>query len=123
MNIKKVVVGYLETNCYILEKDEECLIIDPGDNFEMIKSNIDKNVIGILLTHNHFDHIGALNDLVKYYNVKVYDKSNLKEGNNKINDFEFDIFYNPGHTDESISFIFKDLMFSGDFIFKGRLNQ
>ena len=123
MNIKRVIVGRLETNCYILEKNDECLIIDPGDDFEKIKNNISKNVVGILITHNHFDHIGALKDLLKLYNVSVYDKSNLKEGINRINDFEFKVFYNPGHTDDSISLIFNEDMFSGDFIFYGTIGR
>jgi len=123
MNIKKVIVGRLDTNCYILEKDEECLIIDPGDEFDKIKNNIDKKVVGVLLTHKHFDHIGALDELVKFYKVSIYDKSNLKEGTNSINNFHFNVFYNPGHTMDSISFIFDDIMFSGDFIFGGTIGR
>lgn len=123
MNIKKVIVGDLETNCYILEKDNECLVIDPGDEFDKIKNNIDKKVVGVLLTHKHFDHIGALDELVKFYKVSIYDKSNLKEGTNSINNFHFNVFYNPGHTDDSVSFIFNDVMFSGDFIFLGTIGR
>jgi len=123
MNIKNVVVGNLETNCYILEKDTECLIIDPGDEFNKIRDNIDKKVIGILLTHRHFDHIGALDELTECYGVNVYDKSNLKEGLNGIGAFEFNVVYNPGHTEDSISFIFDDIMFSGDFIFGGTIGR
>jgi len=123
MNIKKVVVGSLETNCYILEKNDVCLVIDPGDEFDKIKSNINKRVVGILLTHSHFDHIGALEDLVEFYKVNVYDKNNLKEGINRISEFEFEVFYNPGHTLDSISFIFEDIMFSGDFIFYGTIGR
>ena len=123
MNIKKVIVGRLETNCYILEKNDICLVIDPGDNFDKIKSCIEKKVVGVLLTHRHFDHIGALEELTEYYKVSIYDIKNLNEGLNKINDFEFNVFYNPGHTDDSISFIFDDIMFSGDFIFKGTIGR
>ena len=123
MNIKNVVVGNLETNCYILEKDKECLIIDPGDEFNKIRDNIDKKVVGILLTHRHFDHVGALDKLTECYGVNVYDKSNLKEGLNGIGAFEFNVVYNPGHTEDSISFIFNDIMFSGDFIFFGTIGR
>ena len=60
MNIKRLEVGVLKTNCYILENNEETLIIDPGDDFEKIKENINKKLVGVLITHNHFDHVGAL---------------------------------------------------------------
>lgn len=118
MEINIVKVGMLETNCYIIEKDNKCLVIDPGGEFNKIKDNIKLELVGILLTHRHFDHIGALEDIVKYFNVPVYDRNKLIEGTNKVNDFQFKVKYNPGHTFDSISFIFDDIMFSGDFIFE-----
>lgn len=123
MNIKTVVVGMLGTNCYIIENNNECLIIDPGDEFEKIINNINKKVVGILLTHRHFDHIGALKDIKSHYNVMVYDKNTIMEGNNKIGSFLFEVIYNPGHTMDSISFIFNDNIFVGDFIFKGCIGR
>lgn len=123
MKIKTVVVGELETNCYIVENEYSCLVIDPGDEFLKIKNNIDKKVIGVLLTHRHFDHVGALREIVDYYNVPIYDKNNLSNGVNKIGDFELIVNYNPGHTMDSISFIFDNIMFSGDFIFSGTIGR
>lgn len=123
MNIKKIIVGELKTNCYIVENNNECLIIDPGSEIDKIKQNISKKVVGILLTHRHFDHIGALDELLKYYNVKCYDYSNLKEGNIKIGNFNFKVQYNLGHTLDSISYIFDKNMFSGDFIFKNAIGR
>ena len=126
MLIKRVVVGDLETNCYLLIKDNDCLVIDPGDEYKKIVNEInDLSCKGILLTHHHFDHVGAVDDLVNKYNVLVYDKNNLKEGINNIFGFSFEVIYNPGHTDDSISFYFKEdnLLFSGDFIFKGSIGR
>lgn len=125
MKIKKVVVGPLDTNCYILENDRECLIIDPGDEGSKIIQNIDLPVMGIIITHHHFDHIGALKDLEDYYKVNVYDFNNLKEGQNIISNFNFDVIYTPGHTADSISIFFKqdNILFSGDFIFKGSIGR
>ena len=52
MNIKKVIVGSLETNCYIVESNGNVLIIDPGSDFDKIKNNKNGRVVGILITHN-----------------------------------------------------------------------
>jgi len=118
MNINKVIVGILETNCYILEKNNKVLIIDPGDDFYKIKENVLGEVVGILLTHNHFDHVGAVEECKNFYKVNVYDYNNLEEGFKNLDCFNFFVKYNLGHTLESISFIFNDIMFVGDFIFK-----
>ncbi len=121
MQVKIVKVGFLETNCYLLINNNNCLIVDPGDEYLKIKENLkDLNVVGILLTHRHFDHIGALNNLVSDYKVSVYDKSNLEEKTHIISDFKFDVIYTIGHTKDSITIYFKDekLMFTGDFLFK-----
>ena len=87
MKIKSVVVGSLETNCYILEKDGEILIIDPGDEANKIIESIAGEVVGIIITHHHFDHVGALESIKNYYNAKVYDYSNLKEENNNFHKY------------------------------------
>ena len=126
MKIERVVTGYLQENCYILTKDDNCLVIDPGDDYHLIKEKIDnKKVLAVLLTHNHFDHIGAVDDVKKEYNAEVYSYSNLKEGNNNINDFSFETIYTPGHTSDSICFYFykEKLMFTGDFLFKESIGR
>ncbi len=127
MNIKVVVVGKLDTNCYILSKNNSVLIIDPGDDAEKIISNIDKSmdVVGIIITHSHFDHIGAVSPLLNKYNVPVYDKTNLKEGINSVSSFSFEVIYTPGHLDDAIVLYFRenDVMFTGDFIFKNSIGR
>lgn len=126
MQIEVIKVGYLETNCYILIKDNNCLIIDPGDECDKIISKIGNlNVLGILVTHYHFDHIGALEEITNKYNAKVYDINNLEEKEYKINDFIFDVIYTKGHHDTCITVYFKEdkAMFTGDFIFKDGLGR
>ena len=122
MQIDRVVVGDYETNCYILSIDNDALIIDPGDEYEKIVDKVyDKNILGILITHSHFDHVGAL----KYFNNVIYDYNNLSEKNYTIGKFNFDVIYTPGHTMDSICFYFKkdNVMFTGDFIFKGAIGR
>ena len=126
MKVKKIVVGSLETNCYLLIKDNKCLVIDPGANsLKIIEEINDLLCVGILLTHSHFDHVGAVAELVSKYKVDIYNKENLKEGFNKIDLFNFEVIYNPGHTNDSVSYYFKDekILFSGDFIFKRNIGR
>ncbi len=119
MKIKKVIVGMLEENCYILINKDECLIIDPGDEAEKIKSEVgNKKVLAILITHYHFDHIGALDEIASYYKAPVIDYKSEKIQN--INSFSFEIIDTKGHKEDAVTFYFKgeNVMFVGDFIFK-----
>lgn len=125
MKIKRIITGSLEENCYVLVNNSDCLVIDPGDDFYKIKEEIkDINLLGILITHHHFDHVGALTELLEYKNVKIYDY-NLEEKEYEIKDFKFNIIKTPGHTKDSITFYFKNenTMFTGDFIFKGTIGR
>ena len=80
MKIKRLILGSLETNCYILENDNEILIIDPADDYEEIIKNTDnKKILGVIVTHHHFDHVGALPNFKDKY--KIYDYSNLLDDN------------------------------------------
>lgn len=76
MLIRKLVVGDLQTNCYILgdEKSKEGVVIDPGGNYEKIEKVIqdeDLNIKYIILTHGHADHIAALSQLKKKTNALI----------------------------------------------------
>ena len=126
MQVITVKVGVLKTNCYILVNNDKCLVIDPGDEYLKIKKEIgDRLVVGVIITHHHFDHIGALEELVQNSNVRVYDKSNLHLGENRIDDFTFDVIYTPGHKEDLISIYFKEEneLFCGDFIFEGTIGR
>ena len=128
MYIKTVITGFLEENCYVLkdEKNKECLIIDPGAEYENIKKEIgDYKVLNVLLTHNHFDHVGALEDIIKDYKVEVLKKENLEEKEYVINNFNFKVIYTPGHTTDSVTYHFEkeNVMFTGDFLFKGTIGR
>lgn len=126
MEIDKVIVGELEENCYVISKNNKCLIVDPGSEFNKIKDLIGKReVVGVLITHHHFDHIGALKETLDYYHTNYYDFNTLKEGNFNINGFNFKVIYNPGHSKDSISFYFdeENVMFVGDFIFLNSIGR
>ncbi len=127
MEMKIVQNGILRENCYILKEENKYLVIDPGSEFEKIDSYIESSgeVLGILITHRHYDHIGALDDFVKKYRCPVYDKISTLEETYNVGPFSFNVIYNPGHTDDSISFYFykEKKMFSGDFIFEGNIGR
>jgi glyoxylase-like metal-dependent hydrolase (beta-lactamase superfamily II) len=58
-------VGQIAENCFLFRKNgsDRALIVDPGDEAERILAAIDElgvTIDGILLTHTHFDHIGAV---------------------------------------------------------------
>jgi len=126
MKLEKIEVGYLRCNCYVISINDKVLIIDPGDDANKIDRLIgDRKIVGIIITHHHPDHDGAVDYFKKKYHVKVYDKENLSEGNNKINDFSFNVIYTPGHKEDAITIYFeKDkMMFVGDFIFKDSIGR
>ena len=127
MDIKTVVTGYLDENCYILIKNGTCLIVDPGDDYQKIKEEIGENkVLGVLITHSHFDHIGALRNFLVKRSIKIFKKSNLIENKDyQIGDFNFEVIYTPGHSKDSVTFYFKEenIMFIGDFIFKESIGR
>ena len=76
MLVRKLVVGDLQTNCYVLadEKSKEGLVIDPGGDCGDIEEVIEKeglNIKYIILTHGHADHIAALSSLKEKTNAQI----------------------------------------------------
>lgn len=152
MKIKTLVVGMVSTNCYIVTNDDnnESLIIDPGDAAETIIGYITQNnliVKAILLTHAHFDHIGAVDELVNKYSIPVYmsraeeevalnpsinlsgmvgsgygiKATNLLDDNDEIElaGMKIKAILTPGHTKGGMCFYFAEhkVLFSGDTLF------
>lgn len=77
LEIFQKTLGGLSTNCYIMVNHDtnECIVFDPADEADVLKEIFDHpefNLQGIFLTHGHADHIGAVNELKKTYNVPVY---------------------------------------------------
>lgn len=122
MNIKTLKLGPLHTNCYILNIENEYIVIDPADNINEIKQSINGELKAILVTHYHFDHIGSLKELKQEYPVPIIDY-NQKNEIIEFNKFKFKIISFPGHKEDLVGFLFDDKLFSGDFIFKDSIGR
>jgi len=112
MKIDLIKVGDFKANCYLVTKNNKTIIIDPGDEAKKIIDLCkDKNIVGILVTHHHFDHVGALKEISNEYKLD-YNQFPIKG-------FDFEILKTPGHSEDSLSFYFKEekIIFTGDFVF------
>ena len=120
MDIKVLVVGALQENCYVCSIGNNAFIVDPGDEADkIIDACMGKNVVEIIVTHHHFDHIGALDNFDKDLIIPN------KEGQYKIGPFKFEIILTKGHTKDSYTYYFPDekCMFTGDFLFKNSIGR
>ena len=76
INISKLVLGPIRTNCYLVHKEntKECMIIDPADQPDRIITAINDELlvpVAILLTHGHYDHIGSVNEVAAHFGCKI----------------------------------------------------
>ncbi len=152
MNIAKITTGTIEENCYLVWTEHDLLIVDPGADSEKILQAIkqtESTPVAILLTHTHFDHIGAVDELRDFYQVPVYvsplEKTWLQDSQLNLSgslmitarpaEFEwemkeyvigtihFKVVPTPGHSIGSVSFIFDDFVIAGDALFNGSIGR
>ena len=145
MLIKTLPVGQLETNCYVVtdEQSLRCAVIDPGDESNTILDYLEENHLrceAILLTHGHFDHVGAAEALAEETGAKVYmnrrddsggrdphlpyslpaDGVSYDEGDTvEVGALRFEVFATPGHTPGGVTLRCGDALFTGDTLFRG----
>ena len=135
-------LGNYQTNCYIVHEEnaKTCVIIDPGYQAEDILQELQGlglTLEAILLTHGHFDHVGAVKTLAAETNCRVYlhrEESALPEmftagplfytdlyENNTLSlaGLDFRVMHTPGHTPGSVCLICEKHLFSGDTLFAG----
>lgn len=91
MKVTNMVLGPISTNTYIAYNEEtrECFVVDPAAACHMIVSKIEElelTPVAVLLTHGHFDHIGAADELRARFGIKIYamgeEKQILETDNN-----------------------------------------
>jgi glyoxylase-like metal-dependent hydrolase (beta-lactamase superfamily II) len=143
----------LQTNCYFIEnsKTGEVIIVDPADNASFIQDYCEKHnlkPVAVFLTHGHFDHIMAAEDVRDAFKIPIYAGADEKEiladaslncsammgakaefaadcwlnGGDviKLAGFEINVISTPGHTPGSVCYYFKDedTLISGDTLFR-----
>lgn len=156
LNYIKKEVGILDSNAYFVYNDKrECVLIDCGGNYSEMKNILEENnlnLVAILLTHGHYDHIAGISDFRKE-GIKVYihekdldmlsdTKKNLGEhmglflepttadvilkGDEELNiaGFNIKVLHTPGHTQGGVSYLFNnEVVFTGDTLFSGSIGR
>ena len=138
MNIQKLTLGLYQTNTYLLANDTEAVVIDPRYEADTILDALaGKTLKAILLTHGHFDHVGAVKELVAETGCEVwihaaestmppmvtagplYFTHTYDEGDtvSPIAGLELTVLHTPGHTPGSVCLLMGREMFSGDTLF------
>lgn len=158
MYIRHIVVGEIQTNCYIAGADNgsSCIAVDPGDEAGRIIEIAERdgrNITAVLLTHGHFDHIGAVDEIRNGCGAKVYacirekellasPSLNLSSGFNENLSEKADVYVKdgdvvneaglklrvietPGHTSGGVCYYSEPdrVLFSGDTLFEASVGR
>lgn len=148
MQIHSLQVGPIGTNCYLLcdEKAGVCAVIDPGGEAGRIRTAVENTgckPCGIFLTHGHYDHTGAADELRAYWpEIPVYlnrrdryegdayalqlfprlagEVRDYDEGDTlTVGDLTVTVLATPGHSEGSVTLRCGDVLFCGDTLFAG----
>lgn len=149
MHIHTMTLGAYQTNTYIVENENRCVIIDPGYEPDTILEHTHQKgltVDAILLTHGHFDHVGAVEPIVQatgcalwmsesdwsqtlspwisyFYPIANCDFTQVQfcQHNEEIiaAGLVFKVLQTPGHTYGSVCYLCGDSLFTGDTLFAG----
>jgi len=143
LKVHAMALGAYQTNCYIIHDDtsKTCCVIDPGYESDTILDKVDSlnlTVEAVLLTHGHFDHVGAVKDLVSevdcpvylhpeelnmpamFTSGKLYYTHTYAEGTKlHLAGLDITVLHTPGHTPGSVCLLIGDTLFSGDTLFAG----
>ncbi len=154
MNARCFTVGPLQENCWILDDGETAIVIDPGDEPERLIDGLEGlTTEAILLTHTHFDHVGAVAPLARatkapvycpklevpvlrdinryifpgYGPFEPYDADETLEGGEQLTlaGLTIDVLFTPGHSPGHVSFSIPEheLLASGDVLFQSSIGR
>src|SRR5881398_4277749 len=157
MDVRMFTVGPVQENCYLFRREgsDRALIVDPGDEPDRLLHAVDElglTLDGILLTHTHFDHVGAVAPVAKATGAEVWvpeiekpvladimsfvpwpgfgpfeswDADHTVGGGEKLElaGFEIDVIFTPGHSPGHVTYAVEDALFSGDVLFQGSVGR
>jgi hydroxyacylglutathione hydrolase len=156
--IDQLSLGAIGTNCYIVRQHEDAaaaVVVDPGDDVAAIAEALARagaSCAGILLTHSHYDHLGALADLAEATGAPVWLPAGEEDVFRRPDDYygsfglalrgfdgpatllsggetveaagiAFQVTHVPGHSPGHLAYYAEGALFSGDVLFAGSVGR
>jgi hydroxyacylglutathione hydrolase len=133
LSLQMLTVGEWGANCYLLEGNGQCLVVDPGDEPERILAALaGRPVVAIVLTHGHRDHLGAVAAIRQVTGAPLWlhpadtaafgvqaDRELAHGESVRVGWFGVRIEHMPGHTPGSVCLRFDERALVGDTLFPG----
>ena len=155
MDVRTFTVGPVQENCHFAIHAGQAVVIDPGDEAPRLLEAIDAlgvEVAAILLTHTHFDHVGAVAPVARATGAEVwcpelevpvladimtyvpwpgfgpfesYDADHTVAGGETLSlgGMEFEVLFTPGHSPGHVTYAVPGAIFSGDVLFQGSVGR
>jgi glyoxylase-like metal-dependent hydrolase (beta-lactamase superfamily II) len=155
MEVVGFTVGPVQENTWLVSQDGRAVLVDPGEEAERLQSEIaerDVKVEAILITHCHFDHVGAVAAMAKHTGAPVYCPAGEVQILENINDYvrwpgfgpfepyspehsvtggdtlelaglTFNVISTPGHSPDHVTYSTGNAILSGDVLFQGSVGR
>ena len=155
MDVRTFTVGPVQENCHVAIQDGQAIVVDPGDEAPRLLEAIDAlgvEVAAILLTHTHFDHVGAVAPVARATGAEVwcpelevpvladimtyvpwpgfgpfesYDADHTVAGGETLSlaGLELEVLFTPGHSPGHVTYAVPGAIFSGDVLFQGSIGR
>ena len=155
MEVVGFTVGPVQENAWLVSHEGRAVLVDPGEEAERLQREIaerEVKVEAILITHCHFDHVGAVAAMARHTGAPVYCPAGEVKILENINDYvrwpgfgpfepyspehkvtggdtldlagmTFDVISTPGHSPDHVTYATENLILSGDVLFQGSVGR